>query len=651
MKIKIQPLLIALTVLATVSRAFAAADDASTAMVYQGLLSRQTNDVGNYTYDMTFTLFSASTGGSPVAGPVTNTALAVNSNGLFAASLNFGSSVFNGSTNWLEIGVRTNGGGAFTTLTPRQRLGSTPQSIFALNAGTAVSATTATTAASFTGTVAGDVAGTQGATVVASVGGQTAAYVATGASAANAATSANTPNTLVKRDGSGSFAAGSVTLGGSLYLPYPAIIYSGSNTVLVEEGSTFVGLGAGAAQPPSPDYHNVGVGTWALHSDTTGSNNTAVGEFAMNSNITGSNNKADGYQALYSNTSGSDNTAIGYQALYFNNADYNTAIGWQALYANTTGHENVANGYVALQYNTTGHYNTANGGGALQLNTTGNYNTANGAGALNDNTNGNYNTAIGFQALAVNTSGSDNTASGLQALFLNTIGSSNSASGEHALFSNTTGSQNAANGYEALYNNTNGFYNTANGVDALFHNTSGTNNIAVGYLAGYNLTIGNNNIDIGNQGISGEGNTIRVGVQGTQTNTYVAGIWGTTIASNGAAVYVDSNGHLGTGATTAITTVSLTPTLPSLAVGSVPLPIEPETMALAGRYAYIVCNGGNKLQVVDVSMVSNPQLLGSASTDSGAYYVAVAGRYAYVLNYNSATLQVFDIDRKSTRLN
>src|ERR1017187_4366948 len=188
MKIKSQPLLIALTVLATVSRAFAAADDASTAMVYQGLLSRQTNDVGNYTYDMTFTLFSASTGGSPVAAPGTNTALAVNSNGLFAASLNFGASVFNGSTNWLEVAVRTNGGGAFTTLTPRQHLSSTPQSLYALNAGTAVSAATA---AGFSGSVSGDVSGTQGAMVVASVGGQTAASVASGVLAANAATSAN----------------------------------------------------------------------------------------------------------------------------------------------------------------------------------------------------------------------------------------------------------------------------------------------------------------------------------------------------------------------------------------------------------------------------------------------------------------------------
>jgi hypothetical protein len=75
----------------------------------------------------------------------------------------------------------------------------------------AVTATTATTANNFSGLLSGDVAGTQGATTVASVGGQTAANVAGGASAANAATSANTANTIVKRDSSGSFAAGAIT--------------------------------------------------------------------------------------------------------------------------------------------------------------------------------------------------------------------------------------------------------------------------------------------------------------------------------------------------------------------------------------------------------------------------------------------------------
>ena len=44
------------------------------------------------------------------------------------------------------------------------------------------------------------------------VGGVSAANVALGANAANAATSSNTPNTIVKRNGSGNFSAGNVTV-------------------------------------------------------------------------------------------------------------------------------------------------------------------------------------------------------------------------------------------------------------------------------------------------------------------------------------------------------------------------------------------------------------------------------------------------------
>jgi len=66
-------------------------------------------------------------------------------------------------------------------------------------------------AASFTGSLLGDVTGTQGATVVSTVNGVSAANVATGATAANAATSLNTASTIVKRDGSGNFIAGTIT--------------------------------------------------------------------------------------------------------------------------------------------------------------------------------------------------------------------------------------------------------------------------------------------------------------------------------------------------------------------------------------------------------------------------------------------------------
>ena len=67
-----------------------------------------------------------------MAGPVTNNAVAV-TNGLFTVLIDFGSGVFTGATNWLQIGVETNGGGSFTTLSPRQQLTPTPYAIFAEN--------------------------------------------------------------------------------------------------------------------------------------------------------------------------------------------------------------------------------------------------------------------------------------------------------------------------------------------------------------------------------------------------------------------------------------------------------------------------------------------------------------------------------------
>jgi hypothetical protein len=66
----------------------------------------------------------------------------------------------------------------------------------------------------------------------------------------------------------------------------------------------------------------------------------------------------------------------------------------------------------------------------------------------------------------------------------------------------------------------------------------------LGLSAGANLTTGHNNIEIGNIGVADESNTIRIGTQGTQTATFIAGISGTTV-SRGATVFVDSNGRLG----------------------------------------------------------------------------------------------------------
>jgi len=139
--------------------------------------------------------------------------------------------------------------------------------------------------------------------------------------------------------------------------------------------------------------------------------------------------------------------------------------------------------------------------------------------------------------------GDYNTASGYAALVFNSGGNYNTASGYFALHDNTTGSQNSAEGVQALFGNKTGNYNTASGTDALFSNTSGSSNIAEGYKAGYDLTTGSNNIDIGNLGVAAESGTIRIGTTSTQTKTYIAGIYGTSVT--GSAVVVSSTGQLG----------------------------------------------------------------------------------------------------------
>ncbi|MGC1323803.1 MAG: tail fiber domain-containing protein, partial [Candidatus Udaeobacter sp.] len=153
-------------------------------------------------------------------------------------------------------------------------------------------------------------------------------------------------------------------------------------------------------------------------------------------------------------------------------------------------------------------------------------------------------TASGGQALLSNTSGSNNTGNGFQALVSNTTGNNNTANGAVALFSNTTGIGNTATGEGALFSNTTGNGNTATGEGALYSNTTGGGNIALGFNAGFNLTTGSNNIDIGNLGAAAESNTIRIGTQGTQAFTIIAGIVNDT-QSFGTPVLVTTEGYLG----------------------------------------------------------------------------------------------------------
>ena len=210
---------------------------------------------------------------------------------------------------------------------------------------------------------------------------------------------------------------------------------------------------------------------------------------------------------------------------------------------------NTAEGTGALHSVTTGFDNTATGFDALFSDTTGQANTATGSKALSSNTTGISNTATGWEALANNTIGDGNTATGIAALLLNTTGNGNTGTGDQALIENTTGDSNTADGVGALLRNTTGGSNTAIGAGALSFNTAGNNNIVLGVSAGSNLTTGSNNIDIGAAGVAGESAKIRIGKQGTQNGTFIAGIAGVPVT--GSTVVVNTNGKLGVAASSA----------------------------------------------------------------------------------------------------
>jgi len=100
-----------------------------TAFTYQGQLEDDGSPANGF-YDITVSVWDAVAGPAQVGPTLTNTAVEV-VNGLFTVTLDFGSGVFTGPDRWLEIGVQTNGGGGFSTLSPRTEVTAAPYAIFA----------------------------------------------------------------------------------------------------------------------------------------------------------------------------------------------------------------------------------------------------------------------------------------------------------------------------------------------------------------------------------------------------------------------------------------------------------------------------------------------------------------------------------------
>lgn len=120
-------------IIATIVVAVGQTDSAfaqGTAFTYQGRLTAQGVTTSGL-YDFRLGLFNASSGGVLIGSYQTNSGIAI-SNGLFSTLVDFGNP-FSGSSLWLDLGVRTNGGASFTTLSPRQLITATPYAITAAN--------------------------------------------------------------------------------------------------------------------------------------------------------------------------------------------------------------------------------------------------------------------------------------------------------------------------------------------------------------------------------------------------------------------------------------------------------------------------------------------------------------------------------------
>jgi len=196
------------------------------------------------------------------------------------------------------------------------------------NASTATTATTANTATNFSGSLSGDVTGTQSATVVSNVSGSA---TINGFAASNyvydsvdtTPTATHVPvfsgtNKAVKQTSVTIDSNNNISTAGNLNLTTDpstssaGIIQKNGTPFLHNIGNTqsvFVGENAGINNTASG---NIGIGYEAMFLNTiSGSDNIGIGPLALNKITGGSNNVGIGFGALLNTVGGSNNIGIG----------------------------------------------------------------------------------------------------------------------------------------------------------------------------------------------------------------------------------------------------------------------------------------------------------------------------------------------------
>jgi|GEM_PF-3080615 len=303
----------------------------TTAFTYQGRLTDASMPQGNGSYTMKFRLYDAEAGGNQVGSELT--ALVTVTDGAFTTTLDFTAAPFsNGQTRWLEVQIGE------LTLSPRQRISSTPYAIRSLSAATADTASNATYAnnadkldnidsSSFVQMSSNQFIRNQTTP-------QSAEFNVSGTGKANVFDATSQYNIRGKR-------VLSNTVEYNLYVGIGAGFSNtgGFNSFIGADAgygnttgyhNSFVGAAAGYFNRTG--YRNSFVGSSAGETNSTGSNNVFLGADSGVFNATGDNNSYVGSKTGTGNRTGSNNTMIGYNAnVGADNLTFSTAIGAEAV--------------------------------------------------------------------------------------------------------------------------------------------------------------------------------------------------------------------------------------------------------------------------------------------------------------------------------
>lgn len=523
---------------------------------YQGKLTDAAGTAATYDFQFKLCRLSTDCAVLNLVGTRVRNGVAV-TNGVFSVTLDFPDTNFSGANRYLEIGVKPAGSAAaYTILTPRQQITSSPYSIKSL---TADNATTATNSDQLGGVAANQFVLTTDPRL------DGTNYIQ------NSTTQQPLSNFNVSGDGivGGTLRAGILRATNSFNV--------NSTPVLSIAGvlNTFVGANAGAA---NSGIGNSFFGNQSGIANSGGASNSFFGALSGSSNTTGGSNSFFGRNAGTTNTDGDNNTVIGANAdVGASNLSFATAVGAGAVVNasntmvlgrttdvvrvpgnfSTTGTMSTTNltattitgvnfngttftginvngtnvngtNVTGTNFDVLGEYRI-NGNRVFSVTNTNNTFAGRQTGTVNTGSNNSF---FGFNAGNANTSAANNSFFGANSGDANTTGTANTFVGSAAGGANLTGNNNSFVGTSAGISNTSGDFNSFFGRSSGRLNTSGINNSFFGYNAGYNNTASSNSFfgtTAGLANTTGNNNSFFGARAGEQTTT---GIFNTFYGSN-----------------------------------------------------------------------------------------------------------------------